>query len=253
MTTLRELVAPAESLYLDPNNPRFADLQDRLQPIAPDRIAEQGVQDKAFTRILDHRFEVTQLKESIRSIGFLTVDRLVVTPLGDSKFVVIEGNRRLGAIKSLLEDHRNGEADLSEAVQSSLRTIPVLVIDEPDLAKREHFARILQGVRHVAGIRPWGPYQQAQVVALMLDDGKDQAEICEVLGLPKRRINILRRCFRALEQMRGDDDYGDKAKPALFSAFDEAFKLPKLRDDWLEWDDEKGRFLNEQQRKLFYS
>jgi hypothetical protein len=202
---------------------------------------------------LDDRFEVTQLKDSIRSIGFLTVDRLVVIPLSDNRYVVIEGNRRLAAIKSLLEDHKNGEADLTEVVQASLREIPVLVIDEPELAKREHFARVLQGVRHLSGIRPWGPYQQAQVVALMIDDGKELAEICEVLGLPKKRINILRRCFSALEQMRKDDDYGDKAKPALFSAFDEAFKLPHLRDEWLEWDDENGRFLNEQQRKLFYS
>ena len=201
MTTLRELVVPIQSLYLDPNNPRFADLQDRLQPIASDRITEQGVQDKALARILEERFEVTQLKDSIRTIGFLTVDRLVVTPLSANKYVVIEGNRRLAASKSLLEDHKNGEADLSEAVQTSLREIPVLVIDEPELAKREHFARVLQGVRHLSGIRPWGPYQQAQVVALMLDDGKDQAEICEVLGLPKRRINILRRSFRALEQL----------------------------------------------------
>lgn len=253
MTKLREAVVPVHSLFLDPNNPRFADLQDRLQPITSDRIPEPGVQEKALARIMDDRFEVTQLKDSIRMIGFLTVDRLVVTPLNEGKYVVIEGNRRLGAIKSLLEDHRHGEADLSEDVKISLREIPVLVIDEPDLAMRDHFARVLQGVRHVAGIRPWGPYQQAQVVALMLDDGKDQTEICEVLGLPKRRINILRRCFRALEQMRQDDDYGDKAKPVLFSAFDETFKLPTLRDDWLGWNDDIGKFLNEQQRKLLYS
>jgi hypothetical protein len=250
---LRELVVSLHSLYLDPNNPRFADLQDRPQPVAPDRITEQGVQDKALKRILDERFEVTQLKDSIRTIGFLTVDRLVVTQLGDNRYVVIEGNRRLAAIKSLLEDHKNGEAELSEAVKTSLREISVLAIDEPEPVQRERLARVLQGVRHLSGIRPWGPYQQAQVVALMLDDGKDPAEICEVLGLPKRRINILRRCFCALEQLRKDDDYGDKAKPALFSAFDEAFKLPTLRDGWLEWDDEKGRFLNEQRRKLFYS
>ena len=253
MTTLRELVVPNQSLYLDPNNPRFADTQDRLQPIASDRVTEQGVQEKALTRNSDDRFEVTQLKESIRSIGFLTVDRLVVIPLSDNRYVVIEGNRRLAAIKLLLEDHKNGEADLSEAVQASLREIPVLVIDEPELAKREHFARVLQGVRHLSGIRPWGPYQQAQVVALMLDDGKELAEICEVLGLPKRRINTLRRSFSALEQMRKDEDYGDRAKPALFSAFDEAIKFPVLRDDWLEWDNENGRFLNEEKRKLFYS
>ena len=160
MTTLRELVVPIQSLYLDPNNPRFADIQDRLQPIASDRVTEQGVQEKALARILDDRFEVTQLKDSIRTIGFLTVDRLVVIPLSDSKYIVIEGNRRSGAIKSLLEDHKNGEADLTEEVQTSLRDIAVLVIDEPEIAKREHFARVLQGVRHLSGIRPWGPYQQ---------------------------------------------------------------------------------------------
>jgi hypothetical protein len=66
MTTLRELVVPIQSLYLDPNNPRFADLQDRLQPIASDRSTEQGVQEKALARILDDRFEVTQLKDSIQ-------------------------------------------------------------------------------------------------------------------------------------------------------------------------------------------
>src|SRR5207253_1192003 len=32
-----------------------------------------------------------------------------------------------------------------------------------------------------------------------------------------------------------------------------AFKLPAFRDDYLEWDDEKCAFLNEQHRKLFYS
>ena len=45
-----------------------------------------------MARILDDRFEVKQLKDSIQSIGFLTVDRLVVTPLPrDGKFLVIEG------------------------------------------------------------------------------------------------------------------------------------------------------------------
>jgi hypothetical protein len=60
-----------------------------------DRIREDGVQRKALDRILDDRFEVTQLKDSIRTIGFLPVDRLVVTrlPLA-GKYVVIEGNRR---------------------------------------------------------------------------------------------------------------------------------------------------------------
>src|SRR5438552_2908329 len=109
-TQLREIQVAIENLYLDPNNPRFADLQDKLQAVPVDRIVEAGVQERALKRILDERFEVKQLKDSMRSIGFLTIDRLVVTSLPRAgTFLVIEGNRRLGAIKSLLEDDRNGE------------------------------------------------------------------------------------------------------------------------------------------------
>ena len=102
-TPLREINVAIENLYLDPNNPRFADLQDKFQSVPQDRVVEAGVQERALKRILDERFEVKQLKDSIRTIGFLTIDRLVVTPLPqDGTFVVIEGNRRLGAVKSLL-------------------------------------------------------------------------------------------------------------------------------------------------------
>src|ERR1035441_3304029 len=78
---LREIEVAIGNLYLDPNNPRFADFADRVQPIARDRVMEEGVQRKALDRILDDRFEVSQLKDSIRTIGFLPVDRLVVMPL----------------------------------------------------------------------------------------------------------------------------------------------------------------------------
>lgn len=252
-TPLREVEVTIENLFLDPNNPRFADLRDKLQGVPSDRIVEPGVQLHALERILDERFEVKQLKDSIRSIGFLTIDRLVVTPLPyDGKFLVIEGNRRLGAVKALLEEQTNGEVNLSPDVLASLEKIPVLVLEERDPAKREHLARVLQGVRHVSGIRAWGPYQQAQLVASMTEDGREQAEICEILGLQKKRINILRRCYYALEQMRADDDYSDQVKPNLFSSFDEIFKVPKIRD-WLEWDDERNVFLNEERRKQLYS
>ena len=118
---------------------RFAELQDKRQPVPRDRIVEGGVQDRALKLILAERFEVKQLKDSIRTIGFLTIDRLVVTPLPqDGKFVVIEGNRRLGAVKALLEDHRNGQENLGPEILSSLQKISVLLLEEPDCAKREH-------------------------------------------------------------------------------------------------------------------
>lgn len=243
-----------ENLYLDPNNPRFADILNRPPKIPPHKIKEPSVQDMALQRILDDRFEVKQLKDSILKIGFLPVDRLVVTPSpGESeKFVVVEGNRRLAAVKDLLRDKASGETDIPENVLSSMIEIPVLVIAEKDEQLRMAVAKIYQGIRHISGIRPFGPYQQAELIYSMLErEGRDLAEIADILGITTRRANVLRRVYSAMMQMRDDNDYGEFVKVEHFSHFDDFLKLPKLRK-WAEWDDEVGRFNNTQNRHMFY-
>jgi hypothetical protein len=62
MGGLRETGVSIHNLYLDPNNPRFADLQDKVHPVPRERVTEPGVQEKAMVRILDERFEVDQLR-----------------------------------------------------------------------------------------------------------------------------------------------------------------------------------------------
>jgi hypothetical protein len=249
---LDELVVSSTRLFLDPNNPRFMDLAEDVRQIPVERVTEEKVQEKALARMLDSRYEVKQLKDSIRSIGFLKVDRLVVLPLPqEGAFVVVEGNRRLAAVKSLLIDHDSGETTLPDGIRESLQQLSVVAIKADDGSNHEHLARILQGIRHVARVRDWGPYQQAQLIAIMIDDGTAPAEIAEVLGLSMRRINQLRRGYYALKQMRDDTDFSEYASPKLFSHFDEAFKLPKVRD-WMEWNDSQNLFLNELNRRSFY-
>jgi hypothetical protein len=249
---LLERVILTDHLFLDPNNPRFLDLSDEIGQIPSERICEPKVQEKALQRMLDVRYDVKQLKDSIRSIGFLKVDRLVVLPLPqDGDFVVVEGNRRLAAAKSLLNEHESGEITLTEGVHESLHALSVVVIDGANTVNHEHLARILQGIRHVARVRDWGPYQQAQLIAIMIDDGKESTEISEVLGLSMRRINQLRRGYYALKQMRDDPEFAEYASTKLFSHFDEAFKLPKVRE-WMQWDDKAQRFLDDQNRRSFY-
>lgn len=247
-----EDVSPSQ-LFLDPNNPRYADVTNTLTKIPADRVADQTVQMKALERMLDEKFEVKQLKDSIQDIGFLTVDRLVVTPLpSEGKYLVVEGNRRLAAIKSLLDDEANGEVQLDAGVKKSLEKLPVAVISAENQEQRDYIARVMQGVRHLAGIKPWGPYQQGMIVALMLDDGRDLSEVCDTLGLTARRANQLRRAYYAMQQMKQDDDFGEYVKPSFFSYFDEVFKAAKVRD-WLGWDDDKNVFTNAENRKQFYT
>ena len=238
------------SLYLDPNNPRYVDGNSR--PISEDHVQEDKVQDKAKSRMLNGPHDVSQLRNSIENIGFLRVDRLVAVELPQKdKFMVVEGNRRLAALKSLIEMDDAREVDLTPEIRASVEVVPVLVIDGEDKELRDHTARILQGVRHVASVKPWGPYQEAQLIALMLNEGKIISEIKSVLGLSAQRINILRRSFYALEQMRQDAEYSDDAKPGLFSHFDEALKKPEIRT-WLGWDDDQNICTSQEHRQLFY-
>ena len=242
---------PIDQLFLDPNNPRYAD-KDLLRKIPEEKVHQDTVQERAMTRMLDG-FEVEQLKESIQNLGFLHVDRLVVTELPDDVgFKVIEGNRRLAALKSLLQDEAAGEIELTAEVKATMDPTPTIVIRGGDAKSRDHHARTLQGVRHVAGVRPWGPYQQAQLIGQMLEDGRQLTDIKEVLGLQTRRINELRRVFYALDQMANDADFGDHAKPHLFSHFLEALNTPPVRA-WLGWDDASNTITNDDRRPLFYS
>lgn len=238
-----------DQLMLDPNNPRYADL-DIAGAVPDSRVGEEGVQDMALARMLESRFDVEQLKESIQNLGFLPTDQLVVVELGDEKYKVIEGNRRTAAVKSLLQEHAAGHVSLAEGIGETLDPLPCLVI-RGSADEREHYARVLQGLRHVPGVKQWGPYQQAQFVGLMLADGRPVQEVREMLGLSPQRVNSLRRVHLAMAQMRESDEYGEYARPALFSHFEEALKIPAVRE-WLEWDNEQGEISNAERRDLFY-
>src|SRR5262245_321195 len=125
---LVDRVCSLAELCLDPNNPRYADL-GVSKTVPEGKVADESVQATALARMLEDRFEVEQLKESIEQMGFLTVDRLVVVALptedSSTKYLVVEGNRRVAAMKSLLNEVESGEVDLSPDVENSMSEIPV--------------------------------------------------------------------------------------------------------------------------------
>jgi hypothetical protein len=248
---LRSFDAAVADLYLDPNNPRYSELN--IDAEVPDgRITEVGVQAAAMARMFDDRFAVAELKESIRSIGFLHLDRLAVVALPEEgRYRVIEGNRRLAAVKSLLDDEDAGALTLPPSIRQTLLRLPVALIESSDKQERDYVARVFQGVRHLASVRAWGAYEQAALVARMLEEGRSVVEIRKVLGLGGTRVGQLRRVYYAIAQMRHDTDFGDAAKPSLFSQFDEALKSATMRQ-WFEWDDERALVLNSERRSLLY-
>ncbi|MCC6275073.1 MAG: ParB N-terminal domain-containing protein [Leptospiraceae bacterium] len=241
-----------EDILLDPNNPRFAELGEEVKKIPENRFSEASIQKVTFERMKVDKFDVSELKDTIKTLGFLPMDRIVVRKWNNStstKYIVIEGNRRVAALKWLMELNDSGKETFTEEKIRNFTEIPALLLDE---SADESLLWILPGLRHVSGIKEWGPYQKAKSIFVLRESGKTPQEVAQSLGLSTRAANQLWRAYLALEQMDKDDEYGEYADPKMFSYFDEVFRKANLRD-WLEWDDSNKKFKNESRTKEFYS
>jgi hypothetical protein len=131
-------------LDFDPSNPRFA---GSLKSRSPDDIQKE---------LFGEPYYASALVDSLVENGFIDYEPLVVRRSGE-RFIVVEGNRRLAAIREIranLEKYPNRKSDLG--------SIPVLVFpDKPDSQHQEEM-RVYLGVRHLLGFREWPPFSKAQ-------------------------------------------------------------------------------------------
>jgi hypothetical protein len=134
---------------------------------------------------------------------------IVVAERRDGKMadVVVEGNRRLAALK-LLHRAWNGEpistrwADLAKAASPERREEleNVFVIRK---ANRKEVKAYL-GFRHVTGIAEWNPAEKAEFIASLIEDGLSYDEVRKQIGskTPTVRQNYI--AYRVLLQMEND-------------------------------------------------
>lgn len=132
-------------LQFDPENPRFAGtLVDKSQA---------DIQKAIF----GPPHYASELVDSLLENGFIEYEPLIVRREGDH-YLVVEGNRRLAAVKEIRSnfakyEHRKSDLDL----------VPVLVF--PDIkndAIQQSQMRVYLGVRHMLGFREWPPIAKAQ-------------------------------------------------------------------------------------------
>lgn len=250
-TSYAEGTLPVSQMLLDPNNFRFQDEADFIRA-DPKRFAETSVQERATKRIRGEG--LTELKNSITSNGFLAVERLVVRSYlqrdGEPElFLVLEGNRRLAALQWIKQDHDAG-ADIPAGVLATLDAVPVIVVESDD---DEGTYLAIMGIRHVGGIKQWGGYQRAKLVADLRDLHQyDTTEVADRLGMTKHEVNRRYRALKALQQMQDDEEFADYANSTMYPLFHEAVSLPAVRT-WLGWNDTEMRFEDEEQLHEFYA
>ena len=196
---------------------------------------------------------MAELKKSILANGYVPMERIIVIPYEHKRecFLVVEGNRRVAALKSLLQEHKEGVVDLSQAQVTSFSKIPcaVLQAEGKDLI---HAQRVIMGIRHITGPREWGAYQQAQLIVELRDiENQDFQSIANHLGLSVVEVGRRYRAMRALKEMEDDELYADRATFEHYRLFHELVSLPDVRAHF-GWDDDSLKFLDKQRAREFY-
>jgi uncharacterized coiled-coil protein SlyX len=156
-------------LRYDPQNPRLGG------------AAKRKNQEQIQKYLEGHPHYALDLVGSILENGFLPYEPLIVRQ-ENGTFVVIEGNRRLAAVRSILSGPPNKYGP--DAI-AGLQRIPVLVFAEgADHRDSEDVLRYL-GVKHLFGFRDWPPTSKA----MFLDERvKSKRGLDQVL----RELNITR-------------------------------------------------------------
>jgi len=250
MQKMKPQMVRLEQVYLDANNPRLEALKP--EPTPDERLAEPGIQLECLERL--KKFDIKGLAESIRTSGFCTLDRVVLRRLDEDKYIVVEGNRRVAALKVLQEEHSGGRITLKpESILDGILQFEALVYegDNPDIAW------VIQGFRHAPeAIKEWEDFSKAKFFAELERKGKSASEIARAFSVrPRADVANPIRSYYGFQQAKEDEDYGDRLMPFdHFGFFSQViFAKTELRDKWLDWDDNERRFRNTENLSKFLS
>lgn len=165
-----------DKLRFDPENPRLA---YRGKSTSESEVFEFMIQNA----------NVFDLMGSISEQGFFPGEPLLVVPddTESDMYIVVEGNRRLAAVKLLLHPEnathrRKAIEDLShttsDAIKAQIEKLPVLRF--PD---RDDILGYL-GYRHITGIQTWGPLAKAKYLKQLAL--KKQRELAKSQSTPNQ-------------------------------------------------------------------
>lgn len=153
-----------DNLYLDPFSPRLGRRASSMKLS----------QEELVTRMLDWSLE--ELAASfIESGGFWSNEALLVVKesvYDSQQLVVVDGNRRLAALK-LLHKTLDGNVISPKWKQlASVDSIPESMFNEVPYLLAEHRRDVQSflGFRHVTGIKPWDAAEKGNFIAMLIDE-----------------------------------------------------------------------------------
>lgn len=171
---------------------------DRKNPRLVEFDIDENSTDQDIIMVLWDTMDVRELVMSISSAGFFSHEPVIITEEHGKK-IVIEGNRRLAAVKIMLDPTILG--DKANAIQGiipsdiqDLRSIPTICDTRKNIW---HYL----GFKHVNGPAKWSSYAKAKYIAYVHKDfGIPLKEIAKQIGDTHKTVQRLYRGLMVLEE-----------------------------------------------------
>lgn len=234
-------------LLLDPNNYRFID-HTKYEPITQSEWAEERIQKRTLQFITGEKNkQIEDLLKSFKANGFLEVDQIQVEEIKDGFYRVLEGNRRVAALKQLQNDHKNSY-DIGKLDPAIFSKVPVMVVKQQWAGEHE----MIMALKHISGNKAWATLNQAQLLYdLQFKHEWDADQICETLGITRHKLN---RDIRTLEIINHykQSDFGDQFRTEMFAIFRELISSQPVKN-WIGWNDQEKKPENTANTERLYA
>ncbi len=185
---------PASELHFDYENPRLAEFS-----------INENSSESEILQILWTTMAVDEIVLSIAASGFFPHEQLIVMEENRGGVlckIVIEGNRRLAAVKAILNPETiegliNSKVvfDVSTEIKSQIRNLPAIKV-----ISREQSWRFI-GYKHINGAAKWGGYAKAQYISRIHKEFKIPLKaIAQQIGDTNQTVQKLYQGFRVIKQ-----------------------------------------------------
>lgn len=170
-------------LHFDSENPRIKHLIG----------GKSASQESIYEILLQGGMDARELVPSFIQNGYLPYEPFVVRPKKSGKYVVIEGNRRLAALRSM--SRSDDPEEVRAFKEKALDTVPCLIFEG---TPEDEIAYL--GLRHLSKTKDWSSAAKAEFVERVLRSGMNIGEAARFTNTSRPSLMLLLLTRRLFER-----------------------------------------------------